>query len=95
MYSIIKDKNEEFYLKIHCNCTCVYIYPFQNVKFLFPFAVLSFYCYYGDLLFVGHDRNDVYVTLEYGQFEKGSKMAERNVEVAIAVCNSEGRIVPV
>ena len=34
----------------------------------------------------------IYVTLEYGQFEKGSKRAERNVEVAIAVCDSRGEI---
>ena len=44
---------------------------------------------------LGVVRNDIYVTLEYGQFEKGSKRAERNVEVAIAVCDSRGEILRV
>lgn len=47
------------------------------------------------LLFTGRDRNDIYLTLEYGQFEKGSKRAERNVEIAIAVCDKDGKIIPV
>ena len=47
------------------------------------------------LLFTGRDRNDIYLTLEYGQFEKGSKRAERNVEIAIAVCDKGGNIIPV
>ena len=47
------------------------------------------------LLFTGRDRNDIYLTLEYGQFEKGSKRAERNVEIAIAVCDRDGKIIPV
>ncbi len=40
-------------------------------------------------------RNDIYVTLEHGQFEKGNKTAPRNVEVAIAICGSGGKIIPV
>ena len=36
-------------------------------------------------------RNDIYVTLEHGQFEKGSKRAERNVEVAIEVIDRSGK----
>ena len=47
------------------------------------------------LLFTGRDRNDIYLTLEYGQFEKGSKRAERNVEIAIAVCDKDGKVIPV
>ena len=53
-------------------------------------------CYYLFICFIlGRDRNDIYLTLEYGQYEKGSKRAERNVEVAIAVCGKDGRIIPV
>ena len=43
----------------------------------------------------GDVRNDIYVTLEYGQFEKGSKRAERNVEVAIEVIDGLGKTIPV
>ena len=40
-------------------------------------------------------RSDIYVTLEQGQFEKGTKRAERNVEVAISVCDERGEVMPV
>ena len=43
----------------------------------------------------GDVRNDIYVTLEHGQFEKGSKRAERNVEVAIEVIDKSGKTLPV
>ena len=43
----------------------------------------------------GDVRNDIYVTLEHGQFEKGSKRAERNVEVSIEVIDGNGKTIPV
>lgn len=43
----------------------------------------------------GDVRNDIYVTLEHGQFEKGSKRAERNVEVAVEVIDGNGKTIPV
>ena len=48
-----------------------------------------------DATFSGDVRNDIYITLEHGQFEKGSKRAERNVEVAINVIDGKGRTIPV
>lgn len=44
---------------------------------------------------VGDARNDIYVTLESGSFSKGSKTAERNVEVAINVVDRAGTVIPV
>ena len=43
----------------------------------------------------GDVRNDIYVTLEFGQFEKGNKRAERNVEVSINVMDGDGKVIPV
>ena len=43
----------------------------------------------------GDTRNDIYVTLEHGQFEKGSKRAERNVEVSVEAVDNQGNIIPV
>ncbi|XP_019851718.1 PREDICTED: dedicator of cytokinesis protein 2-like isoform X2 [Amphimedon queenslandica] len=72
---------------------------FQQLKNDFPYLInkntvqvdkLGF----PDVILPGKDRNDIYFTLEYGQYEKGSKRAERNVEVAIAVCGRDGRIIP-
>ena len=43
----------------------------------------------------GAVRNDIYVTLEYGQYEKGAKRAERNVEVSVEVVDNKGKIISV
>ena len=43
----------------------------------------------------GDVRNDIYVTLMLGEFRKGNKMADKNVEVSITVCNQDGEVIPV
>ena len=43
----------------------------------------------------GVARNDIYVTLESGSFSKGTKTAERNVEVLVNVVDSRGTLIPV
>ncbi|XP_041370196.1 dedicator of cytokinesis protein 1-like isoform X4 [Gigantopelta aegis] len=41
----------------------------------------------------GDVRNDIYVTLMYGEFTKGpTKTTDKNVEVSMVVCNSQGDI---
>lgn len=67
------------------------ILPGKGKGFCCVFIICLFVCFF----ILGRDRNDIYFTLEYGQYEKGSKRAERNVEVAIAVCGKDGRIIPV
>lgn len=47
------------------------------------------------LLLTGDVRNDVYLTLVQGEFAKGSKTSDKNVEVTVCVCNSEGKVLPV
>ena len=41
---------------------------------------------------VGINRNDVYITLEKGEYDKGTKTAQKNVEVAVVVVNDSGEI---
>ena len=43
----------------------------------------------------GDARNDIYVTLETGSFSKGTKTAERNVEVIVNVMDKSGTIISV
>ena len=62
-------------------------YDIQSIIYRVMHAML-FVC-------VGDVRSDIYVTLEQGQFEKGSKRAERNVEVAISVCDEKGQTMQV
>lgn len=43
----------------------------------------------------GEMRNDLYVTLEKGEFEKGGKSVARNVEITIYVLDIDGQILKV
>ena len=44
------------------------------------------------VLLVGINCNDVYITLEKGEYDKRSKTAQKNVEVAVVVVNDSGKI---
>lgn len=43
------------------------------------------------LLFPGDVRNDIYVTLVQGDFDKGSKTTAKNVEVTVSVYDEDGK----
>lgn len=53
----------------------------------------SLYAYH--LFFVGDIRNDLYVTLMQGEFRKGGKVADKNVEVTLTVLNEDGEVIEV
>ncbi|NXE57469.1 DOCK2 protein, partial [Casuarius casuarius] len=42
----------------------------------------------------GDVRNDIYLTLVQGEFDKGSKKTQKNVEVTVCVCDEAGSVVP-
>ena len=45
---------------------------------------------------VGDVRNDLYVTLKQGEFKKGGhKMADKNIEVTLTICNENGEVINV
>lgn len=44
---------------------------------------------------IGEMRNDLYITVERGEFEKGGKSVARNVEVTMHVVDSSGQILKV
>ena len=48
------------------------------------------------ILFAGDVRNDIYVTIKQGEFNKGpAKTSDKNVEVQMVVCNQRGDILQV
>lgn len=47
-----------------------------------------------EVILPGDVRNDLYLTLVYGEFSKGTKTSDKNIEVSVAVCNEKGAIVP-
>jgi len=50
-----------------------------------------------DYLLTGDVRNDIYVTLRQGELKRsaGGKVADKNIEVIITVCNQDGEVIPV
>ncbi|XP_073969012.1 dedicator of cytokinesis protein myoblast city isoform X3 [Rhodnius prolixus] len=47
-----------------------------------------------EVILPGDVRNDLYVTLVSGEFSRGSKSTDRNVQVSLSVCNSSGQTLP-
>ncbi|XP_078484653.1 dedicator of cytokinesis protein 1 isoform X1 [Ciona intestinalis] len=47
-----------------------------------------------EIIMPGDVRNDLYVTIVQGEFEKGIKSSQKNVEVTMCVCNDEGHVIP-
>lgn len=43
----------------------------------------------------GDVRNDIYITLSQGDFDKYNKTTQRNVEVIMCVCAEDGKTLPV
>ena len=48
-----------------------------------------------DVAFVGDVRNDIYITLLQGEFKRGGKTSDKNVEVSMCVCNDQGDVLQV
>lgn len=48
---------------------------------------------FSDVIMPGDVRNDLYLTLVRGEFEKGAKTAQRNVEIRVVVLDSEGSVI--
>lgn len=44
-----------------------------------------------EIILPGDVRHDLYLTLSSGEFSRGSKSADKNVEVTVRVCNERGR----
>lgn len=48
-----------------------------------------------EVILPGDVRNDLYLTLNSGEFPKGNKTSDKNVEVTVTVCNEKGTAIPV
>lgn len=48
-----------------------------------------------EVILPGDVRNDLYLTLIGGEFTKGNKTSDKNVEVTVRVCNNKGQPIPV
>uniref|UniRef100_A0A8C4UYB4 Dedicator of cytokinesis protein 2 n=1 Tax=Falco tinnunculus TaxID=100819 RepID=A0A8C4UYB4_FALTI len=48
---------------------------------------------YPEVIMPGDVRNDIYLTLVQGEFDKGNKKTQKNVEVTVCVCDESGNVV--
>lgn len=48
-----------------------------------------------DIILPGDVRNDLYLTLERGEFERGGKSTGKNIEVTVSVLDGDGNILQV
>uniref|UniRef100_A0A4W3GF40 Dedicator of cytokinesis protein 2-like n=1 Tax=Callorhinchus milii TaxID=7868 RepID=A0A4W3GF40_CALMI len=48
-----------------------------------------------EIIMPGDVRNDIYVTLVQGEFDKQNKTTQKNVEVTMCVCDEYGSVIPV
>ncbi len=46
-----------------------------------------------EIIMPGDVRNDIYLTLHTGDFDKYNKTSQKNVEVIMLVCDEEGKVV--
>uniref|UniRef100_A0A6J0SQS5 Dedicator of cytokinesis protein 2 isoform X1 n=1 Tax=Pogona vitticeps TaxID=103695 RepID=A0A6J0SQS5_9SAUR len=47
-----------------------------------------------EIIMPGDIRNDIYITLMYGDLDKFNKTTQRNIEVNVCVCDEEGKVIP-
>ncbi|XP_062554815.1 dedicator of cytokinesis protein 1 isoform X2 [Armigeres subalbatus] len=71
----------------------------KQVKEEYPHLVLGNVAFarkmgFPEVIFPGDVRNDLYLTLVGGEFSKGSKSSDKNIEVTAMVCNREGVAIP-
>ena len=64
-------------------------HAFDIVKYMQLNISFDFVCYKDDV------RNDLYVTLVQGEFRRGYKTSDKNVEVTMSVCNQHGKVLEV
>lgn len=50
---------------------------------------------FSDVIMPGDVRNDLYLMLERGEFERGGKSTGKNIEVTILVLDAEGKVLEV
>uniref|UniRef100_A0A1Q3FGS7 Putative signaling protein n=1 Tax=Culex tarsalis TaxID=7177 RepID=A0A1Q3FGS7_CULTA len=71
----------------------------KQVKEEYPHLVLGNVAFarkmgFPEVIFPGDVRNDLYLTLVSGEFSKGSKSSDKNIEVTAVVCNRKGEAIP-
>lgn len=75
------------------------IHVLQQIKEEFPHLVHGNVAFarkmgFPEVIFPGDVRNDLYLSLVSGEFSRGLKSSDKNIEVTTVVCDDKGHIVP-
>lgn len=75
------------------------VHTLQQIKEEFPHLVHGNVAFarkmgFPEVIFPGDVRNDLYLTMVSGEFTKGSKGSDKNIEVTAVVCDEKGVVMP-
>lgn len=65
----------------------------RQIKAMHNGVVLARKMGFPEVILPGEVRNDLYLTLVAGEFARGSKTSDKNIEVSVVVCNEQGALV--
>lgn len=76
-----------------------FVQTLQQIKEEFPHLVHGNVAFarkmgFPEVIFPGDVRNDLYLTMISGEFTKGLKGSDKNIEVTAMVCDDKGAIMP-
>ncbi|CAD7092210.1 unnamed protein product [Hermetia illucens] len=66
----------------------------QEQPTLFQGASITRKMGFPDVIMPGDVRNDMFITLERGEFERGGKSTAKNIEVSVTILDNMGKILP-
>lgn len=66
----------------------------QENPLLFQGAVITRKLGFPDIIMPGDVRNDLFLVMEKGEFERGGKSTAKNIEVLVSIIDSNGKLIP-
>lgn len=66
----------------------------QEQPILFQGAAITRKMGFPDIIFPGEVRNDLFLVMEKGEFERGGKSTAKNIEVLVSIVDSNGKLIP-
>lgn len=66
----------------------------QEQPLLFQGAVITRKIGFPDIIMPGDVRNDLFLVIDKGEFERGGKSTAKNIEVLVSIVDSNGKLIP-
>ncbi|XP_071039760.1 dedicator of cytokinesis protein 1 isoform X2 [Parasteatoda tepidariorum] len=66
----------------------------ENPHLISPSTAIARKMGFPDIILPGDVRNDLYLSISHGEFTKGTKSSDRNIEVSVKALNEKGQVIP-